>query len=98
MPITGLAKQKYNFDYSKKLLAEKRKILDAFPCKLCGESDPDLIDWHHIDPQSKDFLITGKSVSNVDRWWNEVLKCIPVCALCHRKIHANKRCLLPMNL
>ena len=74
----------------------KKDLLSIFPCKLCGESDPDLIDWHHVEPEDKLFEI--KTSKGHDRWWNEVLKCIPLCALCHRKIHKNKLCLLPIRL
>ena len=85
----------YNKEYGKKRTAFKRNLLAQFPCKLCGETDPDLIDWHHIDPETKEFGICGKSRMNLDLWWNEVLKCISVCVLCHRKIHTNKLCLIP---
>jgi hypothetical protein len=73
-----------------------KNLLSTFPCKLCGESDSDLIDWHHVVPEDKSFEIS-KSTSH-ELWWNEVLKCIPLCALCHRKLHMDKLCLLPIRL
>ena len=69
-------------------------ILDQFPCLLCGESDRDLIDWHHVEPDNKSFPIS-RMANGHERWWDEVLKCIPLCVLCHRKIHTNKLCLIP---
>ena len=74
--------------------AFRRKILSEFPCAFCGESDSDLIDWHHIDESTKKFNVGHTSRGHSD-WWDEVMKCIPLCALCHRKIHKNKLCLLP---
>jgi hypothetical protein len=72
----------------------RRNLLSEFSCTLCGIDDPDLIDWHHVNPKEKLFDIKGSLARNHDLWWNEVLKCIPVCALCHRKIHKNKLCLI----
>ena len=85
----------YVREYNRKRVEFKRQLLAQFPCALCKESDPDLIDWHHVNPEEKSFGLTGKARSNEDLWWNEVLKCIPVCVLCHRKIHQEKLCLLP---
>ena len=75
----------------------RKQILAQFPCLLCGESDPDLIDWHHVDESQKKFNIGHYRKAHAE-WWDEVLKCIPVCALCHRKIHTNKLCLIPPKL
>ena len=72
----------------------RTEILAQFPCHLCGESDPDLIQWHHVYPEDKSFgVIAGNSLSH-EAWWDEVLKCIPVCPTCHVKIHKNKLCLI----
>lgn len=72
----------------------RRNLLAQFNCLLCGLSDPDLIDWHHVCPEEKLFDVKGALSRSHDMWWAEVLKCIPVCALCHRKIHTNKLCLI----
>jgi len=79
---------------------KRRRSLLSFPCICCKESDPTVIQWHHVDNSTKDFdLFGGKGNSSAeDTWWNEVLKCIPVCANCHVKIHKKMLCLLPMNL
>ena len=71
----------------------KQSLLAQFPCICCGETDHDLIDWHHVYPEDKKFLVSKWSANHED-WWDEVLKCVPVCALCHRKIHTNKLCLI----
>ena len=81
--------------------AERRSfcktLLSEFPCIACGEIDSDLIDWHHVNPEDKLYTV-GMSHLSQDKWWNEVLKCVPLCALCHRKIHTNKLCLIPPKL
>ena len=84
------ASKKKNFDF-------KRSLLKQFPCVCCNECDSDMIDWHHVDPSNKLFNVTDFSKSH-EKWWNEVLKCIPVCVSCHRKIHKEKLCLLPIHL
>ena len=87
--------QKEHWRIQKQLLRQTQKdLLSIFPCKLCGESDVDLIDWHHVNPDEKSANVTDSLPHNA--WWNEVLKCIPVCVSCHRKIHKDKLCLLPI--
>lgn len=82
-----------------KLRTVRREILSQFCCIACHESDSDLIDWHHVNSDEKQFNIGGSSLSrNHNTWWLEVLKCVPLCALCHRKLHMNKLCLLPIHL
>lgn len=27
------------------------------PCRICGEAEPDCVDFHHINPTDKDFTI-----------------------------------------
>ncbi len=57
------------------------------PCIICGESQPVCIDFHHVDPSSKDFTI-GKHRSRSKLWLlNEISKCVCLCANCHRKVH-----------
>lgn len=56
-------------------------------CERCGyKKCIDALDFHHRDPNEKDFTIGGKSWS-FDRLKNEADKCILVCANCHREIH-----------
>ena len=86
----------YESRFRKEMKAFKQELLNQFNCLLCGECDSDLIDWHHVDPSQKRYVVSDWFLSH-NAWWNEVLKCIPLCALCHRKIHTNKLCLLPIN-
>lgn len=78
----------------------RRRSLLNFPCICCGETDPTVIQWHHVNELEKSFELFGGSGTSKseDAWWNEVLKCIPVCANCHVKIHKQTLCLLPMSL
>ena len=103
--IRALAAERYKRNREQilrdtKAVAERNKnfrknLLAQFPCLLCGEPDPDMIDWHHVDESTKLFNVGHISRAH-DEWWDEVLKCIPVCVSCHRKIHKNKLCLIPL--
>ena len=83
----------------KKQKTRRRSLLHS-SCFCCGDPDDQVIQWHHVDESTKLFEIfggTGCSAAE-ERWWNEVLKCIPVCANCHIKIHKQLLCLLPQKL
>ena len=79
------------------VVKRRRTMLEQFPCACCGDPDPTVIEWHHVDPEEKVFAVSHHKHPE-DKWWDEVLKCIPVCANCHKKIHKNKLCLLPQKL
>lgn len=60
-------------------------------CSICGETDINVLDFHHKDSNTKDFIIAS-AVTNLwskDKIYNEILKCIVVCGNCHRKIHVD---------
>ena len=52
-------------------------------CEKCGYK---ALEFHHLDPNKKDFTIGGKSWS-FERLKKEVDKCILVCSNCHKEIH-----------
>jgi hypothetical protein len=58
-------------------------------CCLCNEDDPCCLDFHHIDPNTKrkavGLLVAGGLGKQL---WDEIEKCVLLCACCHRKIHA----------
>jgi len=56
-------------------------------CEMCGyKKCIDALEFHHKNPNEKDFTISGKSWS-FERLKKEVDKCILVCANCHREVH-----------
>lgn len=59
-------------------------------CEKCGYNKcKDALDFHHLNPDEKDFGIGHKGYT---RAWEKIKieldKCILVCANCHREIHA----------
>lgn len=57
-------------------------------CLLCSEDENECLDFHHVDPNEKDFSIGDARSYSLDRIKQEVDKCVLLCANCHRKVHA----------
>lgn len=62
-------------------------------CICCGyDEHPGVLDFHHVDPNTKEFGISGKGMT---RSWEKIKaeldKCVLVCANCHREIELGVR-------
>ena len=73
----------------------KRRAVAAMggACAGCGLREPvDALEFHHLDPKTKDF---GISTEGIPRRWDtieaELKKCVLLCANCHREVHAGLR-------
>lgn len=65
------------------LLSEKEK-----GCSLCGERCIPCLEFHHVDPESKDMSVSQMiNYGNLNRLKEEMSKCVLLCANCHRKVH-----------
>lgn len=67
------------------------EYLSENPCRECGESDPVVLEFHHIGDKEETVsrLVTqGASVERIER---EIRACIVLCANCHRKLTARER-------
>ena len=67
-------------------------------CICCGyHQHVGVLDFHHIDPTTKEFGISGKGMT---RSWEKIKteldKCILVCANCHREIELGARVFTPL--
>jgi len=58
-------------------------------CEICGYNKCiDALEFHHINPEEKDFGIASKGyVRSWEKVKKELDKCMLVCANCHREIH-----------
>lgn len=58
-------------------------------CEICGYSkNTHALQFHHLDPSIKEFgLAQNGNVKSWENYWQEVQKCILVCANCHAEIH-----------
>jgi hypothetical protein len=96
----GIRKRNYgkHRDATKQNVAERKQLIAAQfreykltqRCLCCSESAPECLDFHHLDPQEKDFNLSV-GVGQGFGWpkiLDELQKCVCVCSNCHRKIHA----------
>ena len=76
-------------------LAWFKEYKKSLVCILCSESDSCCLDFHHLDPTTKDFEISTIRKHGINTVKKEISKCVPLCSNCHRKVHANLISLLP---
>lgn len=82
-------RREYNRRYKEKSISWFREYKSQNPCRICGESEPSCIDFHHVDPKTKEHDITKLAYTMCTKKLRiELAKCIPLCANCHRKVHA----------
>ena len=58
------------------------------PCVKCGEADPVVLEFNHLDPQSKSANIADmiRGRCSAARLHGEIAKCEVVCANCHQRL------------
>jgi hypothetical protein len=57
-------------------------------CQMCGYNKyAGALEFHHLDPNIKDFTIDRYNKLSKDRLKVELDKCILLCANCHRELH-----------
>jgi DNA-binding CsgD family transcriptional regulator len=67
------------------------KTLGKSACERCGyDKNIAALEFHHEDPNEKDFLISGKFY-NLEKAVKEAEKCLLLCANCHREEHIKIR-------
>lgn len=66
-------------------------------CAICGyEEWIGALQFHHRDPQEKEFEISGAGVTrSLERARNEARKCVLLCSNCHAEVEAGRK-LLPV--
>lgn len=76
---------------NRSIVEEKRQI----GCQACGETDPAILDFHHIDPQQKrgdiGWCVNQKTTTFL---MDELERCVLVCANCHRRLEAGRICII----
>ncbi len=66
------------------------QIKTFFGCCICGENDACCLDCHHVNPQTKLYVISAyRSMGSWKKLRNELNKCILLCSNCHRKVHTH---------
>ncbi len=71
---------------------KKQIILEAKsgPCLICKQTfPPAAMDLHHVDPTGKEFTVsTALRKVGYEKLVQEINKCVALCAVCHRLLHA----------
>lgn len=73
---------------------QKRAALIAdlkrcYGCANCGETDPDVLDFHHLNPDQKRFTVSDMLYRlTLEELLAEIATCQVLCGNCHRKHHA----------
>lgn len=58
-------------------------------CVVCDyDKCQQVLQFHHIDPNEKEFTIASSGTLDFDKLKSEVDKCVLVCANCHGEIHS----------
>src|SRR5574343_724565 len=63
-----------------------RLWLQTHPCVSCGEADPDILEFDHIEPKL-DGVSKLRKYSTLAALKREIAKCEVRCCNCHRKRH-----------
>lgn len=68
----------------------KKRLVEHFGgcCEICGYNKSiKALEFHHKDPKTKSFEISSRNITNYAKLLAEALKCILICANCHRELH-----------
>lgn len=75
---------------SRKRQKERMVYVMGGKCQICGyDKCIEALDFHHINPEEKDFQISSGNTKGWDKVCKELQKCAMLCANCHRELHAN---------
>jgi hypothetical protein len=56
-------------------------------CKKCGENRTYVLDFHHINPNEKEFDLGEATKYSITKLIAELEKCITLCRNCHSEFH-----------
>lgn len=76
--------------YDAKRQLKRNELLTKWrkPCQKCGEQRLYLIQFHHIDPTTKEFNVsTSAGNKKTEIVEEEVKKCVCLCSNCHDEFH-----------
>lgn len=72
----------------KDILNDYKKQLS---CRKCGDNRHYVLDFHHIDPEQKDYNISDGPRTKMETMLKEIEKCVILCSNCHREFHFLER-------
>ena len=82
-------KTKNNLNYILDCHYDNREFIESLKtkCIKCGEDRPWVIQFHHLDPNTKAFNITRCGTRSKRSIWEESCKCVCLCSNCHDEFH-----------
>lgn len=87
-----------HYERNKRTEVKIKKFYEEYklshPCIICGESAPECIDFHHLRDKV-DILAHMVRRGSLRKLKEELNKCVPLCANCHRKVHSGRLNLTP---
>jgi len=58
-------------------------------CRLCGyDRHVAALEFHHLDPNAKEFGLAQRGAHRIDKLRAEVRKCVLLCSNCHAEVEA----------
>jgi transposase-like protein len=58
-------------------------------CAICGyDSNPAALQFHHVDPATKDLTLRNGDTRSLERMRAEAAKCVLLCANCHAEVES----------
>ena len=67
------------------------QYLLSHPCSQCGESDPVVLEFHHVGGKDMAVAAMVSAGYSIERIQAEIDKCTILCANCHRKLTVEER-------
>lgn len=58
-------------------------------CAICGyDRHVAALEFHHLDPNAKEFGLAQRGAHSIDRLRDEIGKCVLLCSNCHAEVEA----------
>ena len=82
-----IARQRERKKELREWFADYKRKLYCTDCKMSFVERPECCDFHHLDPAFKEEKISNLVVKSKKALLKEIVKCVPLCANCHRTRH-----------
>ena len=82
-----------NERYREYVISKLCSYLREHPCRVCGEADAAILEFHHKDSAEKEITIS-RAIANRRNWsrvLKEIKKCSVLCPNCHKRHHVREK-------